>query len=156
MTNCHPNKLPMFCERSQAQTSMKVSVSSIDSTCLKHINQVVNSNLMKKVTFSNEALSNYDNIGKLAYNLTVQNVCDFTPNNIKPEDYSGCNVLLGSPENDSKPSNLQEEDPIAVPDTNECITYDASAEPSVSSQTIGESKLQIGSVYSLYDDSKPS
>lgn len=145
MTNSHPNKLPMFCERSQAQSSTQIPVSSIDSTCLKHINQVVNSNLIKKPSYSDVALLNHDNVGKLAHNLTIQKVCDYPVIHSQSEDLTGRNVLFDSLENDPKLLNHQVEELPAH------ITYNASAVPSVVALSNKQCKLQIGSVYSLHD-----
>lgn len=152
MTNLHPNKLPMFCERSQAQSTVKIPVSSIDSTCLKHINQVVNSNLIRKVMYPKEVLLNHDNVGILAKDLLVQMVCDSQSTKTQSEDSAGNNVLLKSLENNSTLLNLQEEPPLPVQNT--YITYVHSAKPLISDIPNGECKLQIGSVYSLYNDSQ--
>ncbi|CAO1411514.1 unnamed protein product [Diamesa hyperborea] len=145
LTNKHPNKLPMFCERSQAQSSTQIPVSSIDSTCLKHINQVVNSNLIKKPSYSDAALLNHDKVGKLAHNLTIQKVCDYPVIHSQSEDLTGSNVLFDSLENDPKLLNHQVEELPAH------ITYNASAVPSVVALSNKQCKLQIGSVYSLHD-----
>ena len=114
-------------------------MSSIDSTCLKHINQIVNSNLIKKPVFPDAVLANHENVGKLAKNLVVQKISNTNLTAAYSEGCDGNSILFEPLENDPKIlSSHEAENP----------------EPSTSQKPNGECKLQIQRVYSLFDETQ--
>lgn len=83
IANNHPSRLPLFCERteykaplaSEAQSYQTASApSSIESTCLKHINQQVNAAYLLKAPSNEVALRNYGSIGQLGINVHIRGV----------------------------------------------------------------------------------
>lgn len=82
MANEHPSALPLFCERTESKfTSLgkglgvkAQDVSSIDSTCLKHISQAVSPLALKPASTDIIALANYTNIRRLGSNIHIRGI----------------------------------------------------------------------------------
>lgn len=123
-------------------------MSSIDSTCLKHINQMVHGNLIRKLFFSDEELKNYDNVGKLDKNLVVMKIKKFIQNG-----QSKRTILVKSDklsESIQKNSNLLSiEDELPLANKNIVVASDTSSAPSTSTKPVEKCKLLIERVYSL-------
>lgn len=93
IANEHPSRLPLFCERteykappaSEAQSYQPPPApSSIESTCLKHINQQVGAAYLLKAPTNEVALRNYRNIGQLGINVHIRGV-ENSPNANQPK-----------------------------------------------------------------------
>jgi hypothetical protein len=82
IANEHPSKLPLFCERSEYKTmnfAEPPHPSSIESTCLKHINQHVPSSVIVKPSIEHAALRNYSNMGCLGNNIHIRGFAEEAP-----------------------------------------------------------------------------
>lgn len=113
IANEHPSKLPLFCERSEFKTSdlggeMNGTplASSIDSTCLKHINNHVSPPFLQKAPPNEVALRNVANIGNLGFNIKIRGFTDEPPKPkinvvkmddlMKPQAKGGNNLIVVS------------------------------------------------------------